>query len=239
MASELTKIAIIHLYVQGYRDEELINFELSMTSPSVIYEQEKINLWKEKIGLATTISDSKFLSREWIYHNILQLSKEDGKREQAAVQGDVEYLGKLEMTQQQSAQPPQEQPQPTNGQQPQPSGTESPEEAPQPETPSEEQQIDDVDAILSNLEQSTSNESEIEEAKVGRPLKGSVYGQDSHPRGRDPLGHKENMDGLKVFARRAPSKKSALSLEQADVSRLIKQLEAKSKQNTILHENNI
>ena len=33
MVSELTKIAIIHLYIQGFRDEELIDFELSLTSP--------------------------------------------------------------------------------------------------------------------------------------------------------------------------------------------------------------
>ncbi|MFZ9982862.1 MAG: hypothetical protein ACO3FI_12615, partial [Cyclobacteriaceae bacterium] len=58
MVSELTKIAIIHLYVQGFTDEDLIDFELEMSSPSVIFEQEKLNLWKEKIQLAKDITTS-------------------------------------------------------------------------------------------------------------------------------------------------------------------------------------
>ena len=38
--SELYKIALIHLYTQGYRDESLVNFEISLTTPSIIYDQE-------------------------------------------------------------------------------------------------------------------------------------------------------------------------------------------------------
>ena len=41
--SELTKIAIVHLYVQGFEDAELVNFELTLTNPSIVYEQEKLN----------------------------------------------------------------------------------------------------------------------------------------------------------------------------------------------------
>ena len=44
VVSELYKIAIVHLYTQGYRDEQLGNFELSLTTPSIIYDQEKIAL---------------------------------------------------------------------------------------------------------------------------------------------------------------------------------------------------
>jgi len=40
--SELTKIAVVHLYSQGYTDEDLVNFELDLASPSTMYEQEKI-----------------------------------------------------------------------------------------------------------------------------------------------------------------------------------------------------
>ena len=32
--SELYKIALVHLYTQGYRGETLTNFELSLTTPS-------------------------------------------------------------------------------------------------------------------------------------------------------------------------------------------------------------
>jgi len=40
--SELYKIATIHLYCQGYTDEALVDFDLKLTSPSLVYEEEKI-----------------------------------------------------------------------------------------------------------------------------------------------------------------------------------------------------
>ena len=49
--SELTKIIIVHLYSQGITDSEMTNFELGLVNPSTIYEQEKVNLWSEKIRL--------------------------------------------------------------------------------------------------------------------------------------------------------------------------------------------
>ncbi len=47
LISELTKIALVHLYAQGYTDESLTNFELSLTTPSIIYDQERTALMKE------------------------------------------------------------------------------------------------------------------------------------------------------------------------------------------------
>ena len=52
LLSELYKIALVHLYAQGYRDEQMTNFELGLTTPSIIYDQEKIALMKEKVELA-------------------------------------------------------------------------------------------------------------------------------------------------------------------------------------------
>jgi hypothetical protein len=235
MVSELTKIAIIHLYVQGFTDEDLIDFELEMSSPSVIFEQEKLNLWKEKIQLAKDITDSKYLSRDWVYHNVLNISLEDAKEELEKVQKDVEIIAKMDAAAQQAAQPPQ----PEVG-----APGEAPPEGEGEPAPEEPQQLDTVDAVLASLEEPTEEESELgdeelEEAKMGRPRTGVSYGQDSHPRGRDPLGHKENMDALKGrIQRRAPSRKSPLSLENHEISNLIKQLNA-TKTTSILNEENI
>src|SRR6056300_367144 len=76
MVSELYKIAFVHLYIQGYRDESLTNFELSLTTPSIIYDQERIALLKEKVDLATQIKDSGILPTDWIYDNIFHLSQD-------------------------------------------------------------------------------------------------------------------------------------------------------------------
>ena len=37
--SELTKIALVHLYAQGFSDDQLVDFKLELTVPSIIYEQ--------------------------------------------------------------------------------------------------------------------------------------------------------------------------------------------------------
>jgi hypothetical protein len=41
VCSELTKIAIVHLYAQGYRDASLVDFTIGLTNPSTIFEKEK------------------------------------------------------------------------------------------------------------------------------------------------------------------------------------------------------
>jgi hypothetical protein len=90
--SELYKIALVHLYTQGYTSEQLTNFELSLTTPSIIYDQERIALMKEKVELARQITETKLLPTDWIYHNVFHLSQdqydeyrdlvlEDAKRE--------------------------------------------------------------------------------------------------------------------------------------------------------------
>jgi len=43
--SELTKIGIVHLYAQGYRDASLVDFSLELTNPSTVFEKEKISIW--------------------------------------------------------------------------------------------------------------------------------------------------------------------------------------------------
>jgi hypothetical protein len=85
VVSELTKIAIVHLYSQGYNDGDLVDFELNLTNPSTIYEQEKIELWSSKVSLADSLKENKMLSENWIYDKIFGLSKEEIEKEKANV----------------------------------------------------------------------------------------------------------------------------------------------------------
>jgi len=89
--SELTKIGLVHLYAQGFTGESLTNFEIKLTTPSIVYEQEKVALMKEKIDLATQMQATKLFSSDYIYDNIFNMSedtynemrelvREDGKR---------------------------------------------------------------------------------------------------------------------------------------------------------------
>jgi hypothetical protein len=75
--SELYKIALVHLYSQGYTGEELTNFELDLTGPSIIYDQEKIALLTQKVELAQKIIESKLLPTDWIYDNVFHFSQDE------------------------------------------------------------------------------------------------------------------------------------------------------------------
>ena len=75
--SELTKIAIVHLYAQGYQDADLVNFELGLTNPSTIYEEEKVELWNNKTSLASSMLQDGLVSSEWIYKNIFGFTEEE------------------------------------------------------------------------------------------------------------------------------------------------------------------
>jgi hypothetical protein len=76
LLSELQKIALVHLYTQGYKDESLTNFELSMTTPSIIYDQERIELLKSKTELAGTMLEQGLVPSDWIYHNVFHFSED-------------------------------------------------------------------------------------------------------------------------------------------------------------------
>jgi len=76
LESELTKIALVHLYTQGFTGENLTNFDIKLTNPSIIFEQEKVALLKEKIDLANQMQDSKLFATDYIYDNIFNLSED-------------------------------------------------------------------------------------------------------------------------------------------------------------------
>lgn len=89
VVSELSKIAIVHLYSQGISDDRLTNFELQLVNPSTIYEQEKVNLWSEKIRLAQDIQGLNMLSKEWVYDNIFKLSTDESQKERTTLLNDL------------------------------------------------------------------------------------------------------------------------------------------------------
>ena len=89
LISELSKIAIVHLYSQGIQDSEMTNFSLQLVNPSTIYEQEKVNLWSEKIRLAQDIQGLNMLSKDWVYENIFKLSHGEQDEQRVAMLDDL------------------------------------------------------------------------------------------------------------------------------------------------------
>jgi hypothetical protein len=89
MISELTKIAIVHLYTQGYDGADLVGFKLELTPPSIIYDQQKVALMTEKITLANTMKDSKLVSDKYIYEYIFNMSEEQWLNERNDIIEDL------------------------------------------------------------------------------------------------------------------------------------------------------
>ena len=79
--SELTKIALVHLYSQGFTDEQLVDFSLELTTPSIIYEQEKVELFTAKTTVAGDMIDKGLFSKDWVYENVFGLSPDQYKAE--------------------------------------------------------------------------------------------------------------------------------------------------------------
>ena len=80
VCAELEKIAIVHLYTQGFEDAELLNFDLKLTNPSMIHEQEKLELLTQQVEIANNIMENKIMSREWVWDNIFDLNDGDKKK---------------------------------------------------------------------------------------------------------------------------------------------------------------
>ena len=87
--SELTKIALVHLYAQGFSDDKLTDFKLELTVPSIIYEQEKVELYTSKTAVAQTMMDSKMFSQDWVYENIFGLSPDQYQDQKEAIAEDM------------------------------------------------------------------------------------------------------------------------------------------------------
>lgn len=95
IVSELTKIAIVHLYVQGYQDASLVDFELELSNPSTIFEQEKIEIWSNKVNLANDMMEAKLFSKRWIFNNVFHLSDDEIETIQQEVVKDQKEVWRM------------------------------------------------------------------------------------------------------------------------------------------------
>jgi hypothetical protein len=112
VVAELYKIAIVHLASQGIDDSEMTNFQLTLTNSSTIYEQEKVNLWSEKVRLATDIKGMNMLSTDWVYHNVFGISEDEMDTERAKMVLDLKdrfRYNSIEQQGQDPANPPEQQ----------------------------------------------------------------------------------------------------------------------------------
>lgn len=108
LISELTKIAIVHLYAQGITDEKLTSFTLELTIPSKIYEQEKVELYNSKVQLIQQMQQTKMFSKPWMYEAIMGMAKDEQDDMTLQVLEDVKQQFRLTSIETQGVDPAKE-----------------------------------------------------------------------------------------------------------------------------------
>jgi hypothetical protein len=106
--SELTKIAIVHLYAQGIDDDRLTDFSLELTIPSKIYEQEKVELYTSKVALIQQMQQTKMFSKEWMYEAIMGMAKDEQDEQTLQVLEDTKQQFRLTSIETQGVDPAKE-----------------------------------------------------------------------------------------------------------------------------------
>jgi hypothetical protein len=97
--SELTKIAIVHLYSQGYTDAKLVDFSLKLTNPSTIFEEERVRILSEKLNTARDMIDAKMFSKNWVYDKIFGLPENEINEIRSDFVDDAKEFFRLESIQ--------------------------------------------------------------------------------------------------------------------------------------------
>jgi hypothetical protein len=71
--SELNKMAIVHLYSHGFESSDLLDFELQLSNPSTVAQQQKLELFRTRFEIAAAPPEG-LVSRKFIRKNILGLT---------------------------------------------------------------------------------------------------------------------------------------------------------------------
>ena len=104
LVSELNKIAMIHLYAAGFRGDDLTNFEIRLSNPSTIAQQQKLDLLRlrfEIAGTAPMMGETPLMSERWMFKNVIGLNDQEilqvrrERLDDARAKGALEAAGAL------------------------------------------------------------------------------------------------------------------------------------------------
>jgi len=181
IVSELTKIAVVHLYSQGYTDADLVNFELDLASPSTMYEQEKIELWGQKVTLARDMISDKILPTNWVYDNIFNFSSDEKMEIENQIIEDQKQKFRHSQIEMEGNDPQQ------SGES---VGTPSDMQSPGLFGGQQDQQPQEDDSVAGSIFDpfNDGEDDRPEDEQGGRPQEMNKPFKDSGARGRDPLG---------------------------------------------------
>ena len=107
--SELNKIAIIHLHAHGFDGPDLLDFELKLTNPSTIAQQQKLELYNTKFTIAqSAVGVEGLVDKRWIRKNIFMMSDDEIRAIEKGLIKDKENALKIEAVKLEEAPPDQQ-----------------------------------------------------------------------------------------------------------------------------------
>lgn len=108
LVSELTKIAIVHLYAQGIDNAADLDFQLELSAPSKIYEQEQVELYTNKVNLIQQMQQTKMFSKKWMYESIMKFAQDEQDELTLDVLEDTKQMFRLTSIETQGQDPAKE-----------------------------------------------------------------------------------------------------------------------------------
>ncbi len=103
--SELSKIGLIHLFLKGFDEDDIYNFELKLTNPSTVMDLMHLELVEKRFDISTRMGDSHLVSEPYTQKHVLGLTDDEIEEinEQLRLDakkkwelGQIEQNGKLE-----------------------------------------------------------------------------------------------------------------------------------------------
>jgi hypothetical protein len=189
--SELTKIAIVHLYAQGIDDDRLTSFTLELTIPSKIYEQEKVELYTSKIALIQQMQQTKMVSKEWMYKAILNMAQDEQDEMTLQVLEDTKQSFRLTSIETQGIDPAK------------PTGTEG--------TTNVEEEIDNINSELDNYDEGGRPKDLIRYGKDDHPQGRDPLGIKTLKSKEGSVKYKPRESYLEIFKDMKGNKKTILT----------------------------
>lgn len=77
ISTGLTKVAIVHLALRGYRVEDLRGFEVALTATSAMEELYRIETWSTRVRVMSDLKELGWFPKEWIVTHFTDLTPDE------------------------------------------------------------------------------------------------------------------------------------------------------------------
>lgn len=93
--SELNKMATIHLFANGFEDDDLLDFTIQLSNPSTVAMQQKLEIVRTRFEIASSKPEF-MLSTNWIYKNVFNMTDTEIREDEELMVIDRRRMAELD-----------------------------------------------------------------------------------------------------------------------------------------------